>query len=86
MVGCKVTKQLHEQLDVDQVVQQVLVLQLVRLNVSNSLLKSTGAITIPRNNGILNHLALQAYEVLYLVLDKSSIDKVDKSSFDVVLV
>jgi hypothetical protein len=69
MVRRKVTQQLHEQLDVDQVVQQVLVLQLVGLNVSNGLLVSARALAVPWNYGVLDHLALLANEVLDLVLD-----------------
>ena len=86
MVAGEVPDKLHEQLDVDDVVQEVLVLQLLGWEVADGLLVAAGAVAVLRDDGVLDHFALLADEVLHLVLDEASVHEVYESSLDVVLV
>ena len=51
---------------------------------ADRLLVGTGAVAILGHNGVLDHLALLADEILHLVLDEPSVHQVDESALDVV--
>jgi hypothetical protein len=69
----EVSHQLHEELDVSHLVQEVLVSQFVWLLVANCLLVGTGALAVLAHDGVLYHLTLFALQVLHLVRDQPTI-------------
>lgn len=86
MVSSEVSHQLHEQLDVSHVVQQVLVSQLLWRGLTNGLQVLASALTVSCDNCVLDHLALLALEILELIGDKSLVNHIKKSGLNVLLV
>lgn len=84
VVAGEVPHQLHEQLDVDHVVQQVLVLQLLRWEIADCLLEAASAVAVLRHDGVLDHLALLADKVLHLILDEAPVHEIYEAALDVV--
>lgn len=75
----KVAQKSHEQPDVGDLVEQILVLQLLRRRVADSLkeLASTGAVSA--HEAIVDHLAVLTLEILQLVSHDSAVEEVDQS-------
>lgn len=73
MISGKVSHQLNEQFDVSHVVQQVRVLKFLWLFKSNGLLELTSTFTISAYQGVVDHLALDTFQILDLIANYSSI-------------
>jgi len=73
VVTSEVPDELHEELDVCHLVQEVLVSQFVWLLVADCLQIGTGAVAVLADDGVLHHVALFALQVLHLVGDQSAI-------------
>lgn len=67
VVVCEVSHQLHEELDVSHLVQQVLVPQLLRLLVADGLHVGSSAFAVFAHDGVLDHGALLALQILHLI-------------------
>ena len=72
----KVAHEAEEVTDVGSLVQQVLVEQLLRLDVSQSLLILSDALTVAVDLSILHHFALSATQILDLVACNSAVNQV----------
>jgi hypothetical protein len=82
----EVSEQGHEHFDVSHLVQEVLISQLFRRNITHRLNVSASALAVSANNRVLHHLALLALEILHLVGDQSSVGHVKESLFNTELV
>lgn len=86
MIVGEVAHQSHEDGDVGHLVQEILILQFVGFDVADSLLVGTSTVAILGHNRVLDHLTLLALQILHLVGNESSVDKVEEPVFDVALV
>lgn len=86
MVVGEVTQQTDKQTDVSHLVEQVGVLEAVRRLETHRLLKCASASACLRNEHVADHLALLAPNVLQLVSNNASVEKLNQPTLDVNLV
>lgn len=86
MVVGKVSYELHEEVDIGHLIQEILVLEDLGLRLANCLHIRAGTLTVSAHDGIFDHIASFALQVLHLVGDQSPIDQVKQPSLDVELV
>ena len=79
----KIAKQLHEELDVNEIVEQIWILHFVGLHVADRLLVAAGALAVSGHDGVLNQLALLTSQILNLILNQSPVHQVNEPSLDV---
>jgi len=82
----KVSHQLQEESDVSHVIQEIRVLELLRHLVANCLHIHSCTVAILADQTVLDHLALDAFEILKLVADDPSMKQLNQSPFNLSLV
>jgi len=67
MVIGKVSDELHEQIDVGHLVQQVLILQSFGLHMAIGLNEFTSTFAVLSDHGIFDHMTTLTFQVLHLI-------------------
>ena len=80
----EVAHQGQEKPDVSHVVQQIRILKLLRQLISNGLGIHSRALTVPGYQAVLDHLALEAREILQLIAHSPSVGEFEESPLDLV--
>ena len=86
VIDRKIPNQLHEETHICHIVEKVRITELLRSLISKGLLVLTRAFTVALYNWVLDHLALDAFEILKLITHFSSVAKIYQSSFNKTLV
>ena len=86
MIDREIPDQLHEETHVSHVVEKVRVAELLRPLIAQGLLVLARALAVALDDGVLDHLALDAFEILELVAHFSPVAQVDQASLNKALV
>lgn len=84
MQATEIAQKLDEQSDVCHLVQQIRVGQLFRGHVAYGLLKLTCALAARAQDGVVDHPAVHALEVLHLVCDHAAVQQIYEALLDLV--
>ena len=80
----KVAEKSDEQFEISHLIQHVLIPELFRSNIADSLLELGSALACLTHQSVVHHIATDALQILHLICDHTPIENIKQSSFNTI--